>query len=360
MTRPLHIHIGHDFFGSGNLGDDLMVAGFLQAIAAHPEPIYLTCCSRHDPSTQRKRFPRVEWLPRDDATRAQMVRVCDVWLGLGDSPFQSEVSTWFLDHLVQEAALCRKHHKPMFFLGVGVNDDKALTYPQAQTIVNQAEYIWTRDGSSARQLAQMTDRHHVTAGADLAHVYFAGHTFSPPAPDSIGWLLHFENRAAFSPLALGETLTALPGHDFWWLVQEVRRIPGSELETWDALPPETRQKLELRQPDYSGGSMDALVDAWGTPQALVSSRYHGALSGAWMGARVLAVTRNRKVMDLAQQLGIESVQDFRSATEIVSKLTSSHIVPRSTLAALADLARGCCDDFLYACKQRTRRRRIWQ
>jgi hypothetical protein len=125
MTK-VHIHIGHHFFGAGNVGDDLMVAGFLCAVRGHQPGLRLTCAIEHRRLSQALRFPEIEWLPYDMALRRQCVQACDVWLGLGDSPFQSEVSTWLLDHLVEEVGLCEEFGKPMYFLGVGVNDTKAL------------------------------------------------------------------------------------------------------------------------------------------------------------------------------------------------------------------------------------------
>ena len=34
--RVSRVHIGHHFYGTGNIGDDLMMAGFLEALAARP------------------------------------------------------------------------------------------------------------------------------------------------------------------------------------------------------------------------------------------------------------------------------------------------------------------------------------
>ena len=37
--RPLRLHIGHHFFGAGNVGDDLMLAGFLVGITGAAAPL---------------------------------------------------------------------------------------------------------------------------------------------------------------------------------------------------------------------------------------------------------------------------------------------------------------------------------
>ena len=165
---PLHVHIGHHFFGAGNLGDDLMLAGFLAA--ARPailSEMKLTCCIPHDAASQRLRFPEIEWLPYDDATRGAAIAQCDLWLGLGDTPFQVVVGSWFLDHLAQEAAACRRHGKPMFYLGVGVNEREVADEPRMRVLVGQAEQIWTRDEDSAAILRDLAGPGKVSGGSGL-------------------------------------------------------------------------------------------------------------------------------------------------------------------------------------------------
>lgn len=83
-----HVHIGHHFFGAGNIGDDWTIAGFLAAMDAIPAGARLTCCTSHDREAMRLRFPRVEWLEYGPASRAQMISEADAWLGLSDTPFQ--------------------------------------------------------------------------------------------------------------------------------------------------------------------------------------------------------------------------------------------------------------------------------
>src|SRR6266542_643277 len=116
----MRIHLGHHFYGAGNLGDDFMLAGFLAAMRTLTPGATFSCCVPFALEPLQKRFTAINWLPYDDATRARCIAGCDVWLGLGGSPFQSAQSRWFIDHLVREETLCAREKKPMFFLGVGV------------------------------------------------------------------------------------------------------------------------------------------------------------------------------------------------------------------------------------------------
>ena len=129
----------------------------------------------------------MDWRPYHDAARAGCIEQADVWLGLGDTPFQATGGrTWFLDHLCEEAAWCQQYGKPMFYLGVGVNERAVLAYPQVRTLVAQAEKLWMRDETSAGMLRPLAAPGKVTAHADLAHLALAGMRF-PPAPRRRPW-----------------------------------------------------------------------------------------------------------------------------------------------------------------------------
>jgi hypothetical protein len=195
--RKLHVHIGHHFFGSGNIGDDLMLAGFLEAAgAAALDRVRLTCCTANDAGSQILRFPQVEWLPYLPASRLACIERCDAWLGLGDTPFQATGGqTWFLDHLCQEAQWCRQCGVPMFYLGVGVNERAAVEYPQTRILVTQAERIWMRDENSLDLLGPLAAPGKVTAHADLAHPALAAMHFPPPKPRTLAFVLNFEDPA---------------------------------------------------------------------------------------------------------------------------------------------------------------------
>jgi hypothetical protein len=126
------IHIGHHFYGAGNLGDDLMLAGFLRAWSAFGGATPLTCATPFDRAGQERRFPQVAWLPYDHETREQAIRECSVWLGLGGPAFETISGPWMMEHLEVELELCRRHGKPMFFLCVGVSNPEALADPRAR------------------------------------------------------------------------------------------------------------------------------------------------------------------------------------------------------------------------------------
>jgi hypothetical protein len=351
----LHVHIGHHFFGAGNIGDDLMLAGFLEAAGpAWLDQLTLTCCIPHPAGSQRLRFPEIEWLPYDEAARAEAIARCDVWLGLGGTPFQIHVGPWLLDHLIQEAAVCRLHGKPMFYLGVGVNEPEVMDDPRMRVLLGQAEKIWTRDEDCAAMLRRLADPGKIVAGADLAHVALAGMRFEPPDPGTLGLVLNFEDPAQYSIEQIAALIAASGARRIVWAMQEVRSLSGSEAMLYEQLPAATSALLTRCTPDYAGAATLAeLVRPWGVPAALFTSRYHGLLLGAWMGCRTVAFERCAKVAGGARQMGVPLVDDLGDTEGILGFLANAEPVPGRLLQAYAALARSICDAFLTVANARS-------
>ncbi len=362
---PVRIHIGHHFFGAGNFGDDLMMAGFLVALERSGLEAKLTCCSRHDLASQQMRFPQVDWRPYTREQRRKAVRDCDVWLGLGDSPFQSDSGPWFLVHLDEERQICRKYRKPMYFLGVGVNNLEALELPQTVAVLADAQHIWTRDVTSAELLTMQVSESKVTAGADLAHIVLSEFVFLPPSLSTLGFVLHFEQASTFSLVVLQELFDELSHKRLQWLVQEVRRLRSSELAIFDQLPSEYQLRLELLLPNYASDSLTSILTTWGVPEVMLTSRYHATLMGAWAGSRILSVTRNQKVRSLVKQLHLASVEDIRVSAPVVEEIERCEAVSRDVLLPLLGLAEQVCTEFFGTCsrgftRSQTRRDYMWR
>src|SRR5436190_17173514 len=149
-----------------------MLAGFLGAIRTLLAGAQFTCCVPFALEPLQRRFDAITWLPYDETTRSRCIADCDIWLGLGGSPFQSAQSQWFVEHLIVEESLCAQRKKPMFFLGVGVQAAAELTLPDVQRICARATGIWTRDAASAERLHGLPSPPPVEAAADLAHLFF--------------------------------------------------------------------------------------------------------------------------------------------------------------------------------------------
>jgi polysaccharide pyruvyl transferase WcaK-like protein len=290
----LSIHIGHHFFGAGNLGDDLMLAGFLRAAP----PAWrgrLTCCVPHDRAALAARFPEVQWLPYEPGAREQAIRSCAAWLGLGGAPFQSNVSRWFVDHLAEEGRLCAAAGKPMYFLGVGVQDPASLELPELQAVIRQARRVWTRDDASADLLADRIPSVTVAAAADLAHLQLAA--LPPPRAEAGRFTAALNFEFAEWPGLAGalRATDALAVRERVWAAQEARDLPGAERWLHARLPESERARWRLQPVET--------LAAWPSGEWQLSSRYHGTLIGAWAGSRAVVIGTNAKLRAAAAETG---------------------------------------------------------
>ena len=366
----MRIHLGHHFYGAGNLGDDFMLAGFLAAMRTLAPTATFTCCVPFPLDPLRRRFPAITWLPCDEPTRARCIAECAAWLGLGGSPFQSALSRWFVDHLVSEAALCALAHKPMYFLGVGVQTSAELADPDVQRICAQAAAIWTRDAASAARLAALPAPPPIASAADLAHLFFRE---TPPPAASAGRLTLVANfdygawpgQAAF----LSAAQASVPGlaiTERVWLAQESRELPGAERALHHALPLADRARWSLAIPDRLPSPAESLATAgaptaaeslttalsrWPSGAWLVTARFHAALAGAWAGSKIAILATNEKLRAAAHELAcplLATDADAATVTRTLHSLSSQAGVSRAALDLAADRAFEACAAFVRA------------
>jgi hypothetical protein len=339
------VHIGHHFFGAGNAGDDWMMAGFLSAVpvgsaqrvgdnALHHR---FTCCVPYPLAPLQARFPQVDWLPYDEPTRRAAIERCDVWLGLGGSPFQSAVSRWFVDHLAAEAEFCREAEKPMFFLGIGGQDPATYALPEMTAVLHQAKHLWTRDERTAQAAKTAGAGSRISVGADLAHLHFRRTAIPAAQTGRFSTVLNFEYAAM--PVWLPSALTVagqLAAAEKIWAVQEERPLPGAERWLFDQLNPTQRQGWNLRQ---------ETLEQWPSGQWLLSSRYHSTLAGAWAGSRAVIIGLNEKLRAAADETGFPVFGLEDDPGHLKELFEGSRVVPRARLEARADLAAKCCTEF---------------
>lgn len=291
------------------------------------------------------RFPQIEWLPYDPQVRERAIACCDAWLGLGDTPFQTVLGDWMLDHLLQEAEWCRRFGKPMYYLGVGGDAAEFSSHPKVRTLAGQAAHIWTRDRRSAQLLQRSAPRAFIDVGADLAHLWLADFVFPRPTTGAIGLVLNFEERWQATPAQLDQLVRTL-ARDWQvrWLAQEVRSLNESEVSLYAALTDAAREVAPLRMPDYANApDVSALLAAWDAPEWLLTSRYHAALIGAWAGWVTAVFPRSAKVRSAVDELGLATINSFADSASAVQVLASATPASRATLEAQAALAREACD-----------------
>lgn len=342
------VFVGHDFFGSGNFGDDLALAGFLTVAAQHPN-VQLTICTPYDISSQRTLFPQVRWLPGGEADRESALRGADVWLGLGGTPFQLDSGPWLLDHNDDERRRCAALGKPMYLLGIGCENPEAAADPRARALLDAVERVWTRDERSAAALRPFIAPDRVSAGADMAHLAFGDAPAAPRDLGVVGLLLAFERAEHFDLHELDTLIERRGAGRTRWLVQETRVFPHVERWILAALAPASRARLSVMDPRYGTASARDYMRAFGTPETTVSSRYHGVVVAAWHGSKVLVISRSAKLRGIADDLGLPLIDDANSHASLEAALATAAAVPRERLHAMRDRARRMCDAFFAIC-----------
>ncbi len=349
----MRIHLGHTFHGAGNVGDDLMIAGFLRAWAAFGDGASLTCASPFDRASQQLRFPQITWLPGDEDARELAVRGCDVWVATGGPAFQTTDGPWLLDQLAFDVELCRRHKKPMFFLCVGASNRAAALDPRARPALDAAERVWTRDTVTVDALRPICGAK-VTGGADLAHLYLRTRPPRQLDPRLLGWVLHFDNRSLLRLPAVADAIRALPDRDHAWLVQEVRNWPGTEEDSLARLPADVRARLAVYRPDYAEGGTAELLDVWPACGTVATSRYHAALASAWAGARVAVIERDDKLASAAAMLGCARLPAAHDAGAVRALVGAAQPVRRDIMEQQAETAWRCCAEFFAAIRPTAR------
>jgi polysaccharide pyruvyl transferase WcaK-like protein len=340
----VRIHLGHHFYGAGNLGDDFMLAGFLAAMRSLAPAARFTGGVPFALEPLRRRFPTIEWLPCDDASRADAIARCDVWLGLGGSPFQSAQSRWFIDHLAGEAVHCAQARKPMFYLGIGLQSPAELERPEARRLCAQAAGIWTRDAESARLLRAVAPAAPIETGADLAHIFFRD--TPPPAavPGRLALVPNFDFGTWPGQAECLAALAAWPASDRVWLAQESRDLPGAELALFASLSSDEKARWRLVSPEIPAAPLAEVLPRWPGAEWLVTARYHAALAGAWAGAKVVVLATNEKLRAAARDLQSPMLLPDAVATAVAAALARA--VSSAPPRALATAAEAACAAFV--------------
>lgn len=319
-----------------------MLAGFLRALRELAPGVKCTGSVPFPREPLQTRFPEVEWLPFEEAARKRAVAECDVWLGLGGSPFQAAQSRWFVDHLNEEAERCARAGKPRFFLGVGVQEEAELRDPEVRALVEGAAGIWTRDEESAQRLSGVNRE--VRAAADLAHVLFAEEP--PPRAEAgrVTLVPNFDHRAWPGQADCLAAINRLGAQEQVWLAQESRDLPGAERALYAGLPEVERGRWRLIAPDRAGAPLAEVMRGWPSGEWLVTARYHAAIAGAWAGSRVVVVGTNEKLRGVAAALGAPMITSGATAETVGRALEAA--VPCPAPQRLAARAWEACREFV--------------
>jgi polysaccharide pyruvyl transferase WcaK-like protein len=340
----MHAKLGFDFFGTGNVGDDFMLAGFLEVWAGR-RPLF-GVVTRTQQKVLRFRFPSVEWLVAGDPEPPY-----DLWLGVGDTPIQILSGPYFLAHLEREILPLIGRKCRVAFLGVGVEREAVRVKDRFRKVLDRVDYISTRDEFSHRSLVEDfgVPAAKVFPGEDLAHIYLSKamgpcrqETATSTRPLDLAvnfygegatrwqwlsvhrWLQDYSSRGTVT--ALGNECRLFPGSEAWryaelsWLLYFRRPV--------QAPPP-------LLIPNYWASTVGELAAHFPSMGTVLSSRFHCILAAAWAGCRVGVLSRSSKIEALRQQLGIPGAAAPFSRANLEQLASDAVTVATAKLSSLA-------------------------
>ncbi len=348
--RPLNLFLAFDFYGAGNLGDDLMIAGLLTGLReiAGGRETRLVAHTPHDIASQRLRFPSIEWMDAPELSRwLESREVSDfAWVGAGGTPFQSMWGPWMTRSLQTHAGRWGRFTRRVM-TNVGAEREAASDAAALAPIARGLDRISTRDEASLELLRSAFDvrADRLLAGSDLAHVAMdslvARFAVRPPdEPHAQAWepliprsnlgliaacymLARHEVEAigAFVQEASDQDSSRGDARPIAWIAQEVRAARGMERHTLQFLaerfanaasdatrtPAQStswRERVRLMVPAYADATLEELLLPIADCEVVLSSRYHGLLAAAWLGKRVAGFGNTSKVATLARDLGV--------------------------------------------------------
>jgi polysaccharide pyruvyl transferase WcaK-like protein len=334
--------IGYDYYGAGNIGDDLMMSGFLEIVSRTcRQEIRLIAVTPHDVTSQRARFPRIDWYSENETSREALMAQADAWIGVGDTPFQLSGGTWFLERLQRAVAICETAGVPMYMVGAGAESDIRTRSEAFGRVAQRMRHISTRDEASAAIIRGLIGGAEVSlsAGADLANLslptIYESLPFSEHAYDlgvTINTGDHFSSADART--VAGE-IKARHSHASIFICNETRKWRQLDQGVFSRFFARRwwrgGSSIVLHVPDYHGDSLSELVDVYRRCRTVISSRYHGLLSAAWAGCRVVALARNSKVAQLAACMDIPCVDRPVRKDDLRAAIAEAHTVPRELL-----------------------------
>jgi polysaccharide pyruvyl transferase WcaK-like protein len=311
---PSSLLVGLDFYGAGNIGDDLMVAGFVQALSIlNPASTTKVYCNTYwDVESQRIRFPEISWRHTAGVPKEKVSLLSDVecWAGVGDTPFQLTSGDWCLKDMLSQLETIQKF-KSRVMVSVGAETEIQPRAKDFARVASVFERISTRDEHSSQILIDMVGvpSSLVFTGSDLANISL------PNILDE----RRIEKKFALGLIVAGDTLSnkdisevgrfiASQKEPVGFIAGETRMVPYAERGVFAKLTrlpwSRVRGKASLEVPLYSQCSLYDLIHPICACETVISTRYHGLLAAAWAGCKVAAISRSSKVAALADILGI--------------------------------------------------------
>lgn len=312
----IKIFLSFDFYGAGNIGDDLMLDGFLKEMKSSDIEFY--CSLPRDPYPQKIRFPDINFVSKEERIKA--ADLCNIWIGVGDTPIQVKSGNWFLDHLLKDSGLKKGEKIKYYFIGIGAESEAVTEKANYKAVLEELDHIWTRDKATTDTLIKGIGikAERITTSSDLANISLSNIFLTPERNEKnkydIGMCYFDENAESVNSDAVKIFLKNSVKNNKRVLAfgNEVRKEGRYEYRIYMNMFTRFERifgGIKYYQPDYYNlNNVSDLVRHYSTCEVIMTSRFHSLLTAAWAGCKVVALERSSKVSALAEDLGIKEVK----------------------------------------------------
>ncbi len=342
----IKVFLSFDFYGAGNIGDDLMLDGFLNEIKSSNIEFY--CSLPRDPYSQKIRFPEINFVSRED--RVKVAYLCNIWIGVGDTPIQVKSGSWFLDHLMNYSELKKGKNIRYYFIGVGAESEAVTEKLNYKAVLDEIDHIWTRDKATTDTLVKKIgiNAEKITTSSDLANIslskIFLNQVRNEKNKYDIGFCYFDENAESVNLDAVKIFLKNAVKNSKRVLVfgNEVRIEGKYEYRIYMNMFSRLERffgSIKYYQPDYHNlYKISDLVRHYSKCEVVITSRFHSLLTAAWAGCKVVALERSSKVSALAEDLGIKEVKKPFTPDKLMRSYDESVVVDINILNSFHEQA----------------------
>lgn len=318
MRKVDSIQIGFDYWGHGNIGEDLTLRGFLDVA---PKTDYYAYTA-HNKYSQKLRFPEVEW--NGDNGR--------VWVAVGDTPFQVTCGHGILQQMMHATL----DYGTKYMVNVGVESEIKSSLDIFADIAILQDKISTRDKHSADILRGLlgVDRNKVFVGSDLAHISLSKIEPMSIKKHKMGLIIAGDTLSKSDIGAVDEYISVCP-YIVSFIAGDIRDIAKHEVRIYKQIK---NPQCFLSVPDYETEDISDLIEPINECETILSSRYHGIMAAAWMGCKVGAIARSSKIPPLAKELSIPVCHLPLTKDKLMELGRSACTVPTKTLLRHRDKA----------------------
>ena len=332
------VFLSFDFYGAGNIGDDLMLEGFLDCFT--DSDIGFHCCVPRNFLHQQYRFQKVKFA--DEKKRFEISKECKIWIGVGDTPVQVKSGDWFINKLESDLEKINRTNPEYYFAGIGAEKEAAERKDTFVKILFNVNHIWTRDKATSDILINDFEisPEKISTSSDLANIslsrIFRDSEDYKSRRYDLGFCYYDEKSEGEDLKNTGSFLKKFRKGKILLFGNEVNKKGNFEYALYEkmfgGINKYLYRNVKIYTPDYFAEvNTEELVRHYSECKTVMTSRYHALLTAAWAGCRVVSMERSSKVTALSEELGIKEIKKPFTPEKLKQGFEEAKVVDRNIL-----------------------------